>query len=252
MPSDHSKPELVIGMVGAVGTDLNAAGEAVTAALAPYGYRTEPIKVSSLMPAVKGGDYLRDLAPEDKRTVAYMDAGDEIRRQTERNDAMAALAIGRIDAYRSEQLNGHPASSTAFLLDSLKHPEEIDLLRSVYRDRFTLISVHSPTDLRRKSVLEKIAVSHGVPEHPERFEEIATEIMRRDEHDDEHGFGQNVREAFVKGDVYVSTDPPEDLPGEIGRYFRLFFGDPFVTPSRDEYAMFQAHTAALRSADLSR
>ncbi|MBN9621686.1 MAG: hypothetical protein J0H06_01855, partial [Actinobacteria bacterium] len=221
-------------------------------ALAPYGYRTERIKISSLMPAVKGGACLLGLTPEDTRIIGYMDAGDEIRRQTQRNDAMAALAIGKIDAFRSEQRDGRPAENTAFLLDSLKHPAEIDLLRSVYRDRFALISVHSPTDIRRKAVREKIAASHGEPQHAKRFEEVAEKIMRRDEHDDDHGFGQNVREAFVKGDVYVSTDPPGELPQKIDRYFHLFFGDPFVTPEPDEYAMFQAHTAALRSADLSR
>jgi deoxycytidylate deaminase len=252
VPPTIAKPELVIGLVGAVGTDLTAAGEAVKAALAPYDYRTETIKISALMPEVKGGAYLRDLSPEDERVVAYMDAGDEIRRQTERNDAMAALAIGKIDAFRAEELDDHPASNTAFLLDSLKHPAEIDMLRSVYRDRFTLISVHSPTDVRRRALLQKVAASHGVPEHPERFDSVATEVMRRDEHDDDHGFGQNVREAFVKGDVYVSTHPSGELPKETGRYLRLFFGDPFVTPNPDEYAMFQAHTAALRSADLSR
>lgn len=32
----------------------------------------------------------------------------------------------------------------------------------------------------------------------------------------------------------------------------LIFGCPFTTPTKDEYAMFQAFTAALRSADLSR
>jgi cytidine deaminase len=76
--------------------------------------------------------------------------------------------------------------------------------------------------------------------------------MDRDEHDDEHGFGQNVREAFVQGHFYASTHPEGELAAGIARYFRLFFGDPFVTPTRDEYVMFQTHTAALRSADLSR
>jgi deoxycytidylate deaminase len=76
--------------------------------------------------------------------------------------------------------------------------------------------------------------------------------MKRDEHDDDHEFGQNVREAFIEGDIYVSTRPQEDLERGIARYFRLFFGDPYLTPTRDEYAMFQTHAAALRSADLGR
>jgi deoxycytidylate deaminase len=253
VPPAASKPELVIGLVGAVGTDLTAARDAVIAALAPYRYRHENIKISGLMPAVKGGDYLRDLSPEDKRIVAYMDAGDEIRNQSERNDAMAALAVGQIADFREEHSDEQGAiPNTAYILDSLKHPKEVESLRSVYRDRFTLISVHSPTEARRDALQSKIAASHDEALHPERYAAVAAEIMDRDEHDDDHGFGQNVREAFVSGDVYVSTDKDSELKAQIERYFRLFFGDPFSTPTKDEYAMFQTHTAALRSSDLSR
>jgi cytidine deaminase len=54
------------------------------------------------------------------------------------------------------------------------------------------------------------------------------------------------------GDVYVSTHPHKELKDGIERFLCLFFGDPFLTPSQDEYAMFQTHAAALRSSDLSR
>ena len=50
--------------------------------------------------------------------------------------------------------------------------------------------------------------------------------MARDEHDDEHKFGQNVREAFTQGDVYVPTKPAAELKTGVARYLRLFFGDP--------------------------
>lgn len=241
-----------MGLVGAAGTNLRAASDAVKAALAPYGYRAAPIRVSALMPEVRGGSYLEALKHEDERITGYMDAGDQIRHQSGRNDAMAALAAGRIADYRAENYDDAPAANTAFILDSLKHPAEVESMRSIYRDRFVLISVHSPTEVRRQVLAKKIATSRGTPEIPEEYSKTAREIMARDEHDDEHGFGQNVREAFVLGDVYVSTHPEVGLGPDINRFFRLFFGDPYCTPTRDEYAMFQTHTAALRSADLSR
>lgn len=154
--------------------------------------------------------------------------------------------------HRGRKFEGAPAINTAFVLNSLKHPAEIETMRRVYRDRFILISAHSTTDARREALKQRIAVSHGRPERPEDYSEPAMRIMKRDEHDDEHGFGQNVREAFVMGHSYVSTASPETAKAEIARYFRLFFGHPFETPTRDEYAMFQTHTAALRSSDLSR
>lgn len=245
-----TKPELIIGLIGAAGTDLTTASDAVGAALAPYGYAIVPIRVSQLMQAVKGGGSLREIPFEDQRIQAYMDAGDEIRRQAGRNDAVIGLVISGVTEYRTEKMDGAPATNTAFVLNSLKHPAEIETLRQIYRDRFIAISVHASTDSRKEALKQKIAASHERPEQLEDYKEPAEEIMRRDEHDDDRGFGQNVREAFVLGHIYVSTN--DDVKAGITRYFRLFFGYPFETPTREEHAMFQSHTAALRSADLSR
>jgi len=202
------------------------------------------------MGEVKGGDSLAAIPFEDERIQKHMDAGDEIRNQAGRNDAVVGLAISGMDEYRNEKFAGAPAQNTAFILNSLKHPAEIETMRRIYRDRFIAISVHASTDSRREALKQKIAASHERPERAEDFREQTEAIMKRDEHDDERGFGQNVREAFIQGHIYVSTD--EDAKAGIGRYFRLFFGHPFETPTREEYAMFQSHTAALRSADLSR
>jgi deoxycytidylate deaminase len=204
------------------------------------------------MQEVAGGSFLRGLTKEDDRIWQHMDAGDAIRHQTRRNDAIAGLALGYISEYREEHFGAAPALATAFILDSLKHPAEIESLRQIYRDRLIVISVHSPTEARLKALTKKIAGSYGKPERAKKFEVAAKRIMRRDEHDDDREFGQNVREAFTAGDVYVSTHPEPELEGGVARFLRLFFGDPFLTPSRDEYAMFQTHAAALRSADLSR
>jgi deoxycytidylate deaminase len=249
--SATSKPEIVVGLVGAAGTDLRAATDAVNSALAPYDYSVVPIRLSVLMQAVKGGEFLSGIEREDERVWYHMDAGDEIRHQARRNDAVAGLAVGRISEHR-DGLGETPAARTVYLLDSLKHPAEVETLRRIYRDRFVLISVHSPTEARLTALKQRIATSHGTPQRQDRFTEAAENIMRRDEHDDAHGFGQNVREAFIKGDVYVSTHPATEAKQGVARYLRLFFGDPFLTPTPDEYAMFQTHAAALRSADLSR
>ncbi len=210
------------------------------------------MRLSKLMGAVKGGEHLSGIELEEDRVWRHMDAGDEIRRQLQRNDAVAALGIVYMFDYREKHHGGAPASATAFVFDSLKHPDEVATMRRVYRDRFTLISVHSPTEQRLEALKARIAKSHQVPEKAVEFLPEASKLMARDEHDDEHTFGQNVREAFTQGDVYVANRPASDLGAGVSRYLRLFFGDPFLTPTRDEYAMFQAHTAALRSADLSR
>jgi cytidine deaminase len=42
------------------------------------------------------------------------------------------------------------------------------------------------------------------------------------------------------------------LTRSLSRFVQLLFGHPFETPTRDEFAMFHAYAAALRSADLER
>lgn len=243
----------MIGLAGATGTDLRAAVTAVRAVLTAYGYTTIAIRLSQLMRSgVKGGGSLDAIDLEDKRVWSHMDAGDQIREQAAQNDAVAGLGIGFISETRRKKHSGAPAVNTAFVLDSLKHPEEVATLRKIYRNRFILISVHAPTQARLEALKRRIATSRGAPERPNDFTELARHLMERDEHDEEKESGQNVRDTFTEGDVYVSTSPANDLSEGIERFLKLFFGNPFLTPSRDEYAMFQTHAAALRSADLSR
>jgi deoxycytidylate deaminase len=247
-----AKPELVIGLVGPVGGDLASASKEIGKALAPYGYTVKEVRLSSLLVEVRGGEHLgRDEMPEDTRIERYMDAGDELRRQAG-TDVVATLGMGYIYDYRRRKTSADSAEKVAFVLNSLKHPDEVETLRKTYGQRFILISVHTPTKERLASLAKRIAKSRGKPQSAKRFEVAATRLMERDERDETTDCGQNVRETFTLGDVYVSTSPATEMASGIGRYMALFFGHPFLTPTRAEYAMFQAHAAALRSADLSR
>lgn len=181
-----------------------------------------------------------------------MDAGDSIREQSGANDAVAGLAVGAISEIRNTDHEGGSATATAFILNSLKHPDEVDALRSIYRNRFVLISVHSPEVIRVRALAVKIATSHGSPEDADAYEDAADAIVERDRGDSQELFGQQVAGAFVEADVFVSEQPAGDVLRGIERFFRLFFSNPFETPTRDEYGMFLAHSAAFRSADLSR
>ncbi|MEN8474126.1 hypothetical protein ABFV89_16230, partial [Brucella abortus] len=53
-------------------------------------------------------------------------------------------------------------------------------------------------------------------------------------------------------DVVINTVSHAANSNDLERFFRALFGDNSVTPTRDEYAMDLANTAAQRSSDLSR
>jgi deoxycytidylate deaminase len=54
-------------------------------------------------------------------------------------------------------------------------------------------------------------------------------------------------------DFFVRISQSQDqLRCDVTRMVELWFGNPYVTPTFDEHAMFMAYGAALRSADMSR
>jgi hypothetical protein len=46
------------------------------------------------------------------------------------------------------------------VVDSLKTPEEVDLLRTIYGDRFLAIAAYTPLETRRSRLANLIADSH--------------------------------------------------------------------------------------------
>ena len=137
------RPNLVFALVGAAGTDLGAIKTQLKAQLASFEYKFQEIKLSQHIAGLckvetKG-------LPEDERITALMDGGDTIRSMTGKGDGVAYLAIAAIRRLRSlmEEKAGQSPAGIAFVIDSLKNPEEIKTLRRVYGENFYVISVYS-------------------------------------------------------------------------------------------------------------
>ena len=64
--------------------------------------------------------------------------------------------------------------------------------------------------------------------------------------------GQRIADVFHLGDVFVDGIDPTKANDTIQRFIKAFFGDTKASPNKDEYGLYIAATAALRSADLSR
>ena len=119
---------------------------------------------------------------------------------------------------------------------SLKRPEEAATLRQIYHPGFYLISVFASENERLKYLTERKGME------PER----AKNIVEKDQREQDDEYGQRTRDTFHRADVFVEG------PNELKRFLNLIFGEPFTTPNRDEYAMFMAASASLRSAQYGR
>lgn len=249
------KPELFFGLVGAVGCNLQLVQERLEQELRRVKYNPTPIRLSQAiadcglypgLPGLKGG-------PEDIRIDESMNAGDAFRKVASNGGAVAILGLMQVKDVR-RQKTGDPdgmIGSNAYIFNSLKHPEEVQLLRSTYRNHFFVISAYAPKHQRKVDLCRYIAKSRKSL-NPEDFVSQAEFLIGKDEKEQDNDLGQNVRDSFPLADFFVDLSDGKDVNAQLARFIDLLFKSPFITPTRDEYGIFHAHATALRSADLSR
>jgi deoxycytidylate deaminase len=247
-------PELFIAMVASTGTNDDEVFRQLEAGLKRFGYDCEPVRLSALL-----RQFFPDLpmSPVDEYIETHQTAGNELRSKLGRADALALAAATEVRAIREERtgLTGNeqrPLSRVAYLIRSLKTPEEVSTLRDLYGDRFVVFSAYTARDARVDHLARSIADSSTSRQSESQSRSVAERLVARDEAEESDPFGQNVRGAFPLADFFVDARSVSALSSSIERCLDVFFGDPFRTPSRDEISMFHAHAAGLRSAELGR
>ena len=175
-----------------------------------------------------------------------MNRGDELRSKIQGN-AVAILAVNQIQESR-ENKTGYierPHHNHAYILKSLKHVEEVKVLRKIYGNSFLLISSNISKEKRIRLLETKL-------KSMEKSSHYAEKLINRDDHDEKKKLGQAVRETFPESDVFIDATKREDIQIQIDRFIDLIFGYSFHTPRKEEYGMFHAYASSLRSASLSR
>jgi deoxycytidylate deaminase len=255
---DPGETELFIALVAAVGTDVGLVGDQIATQLAGYSYTSQILRLS---------DYLAEQAsptfrgqPFDEELWDAMTAGDELRNSWERGDALGLHAISDIVATRYEaagrELDDDDDSLPdnlvrhAFILRSLKTPDELETLRAVYGPRLIVIAAYSPTDKRLQHLAERIEDSRRSAAR-ETWVHQPEELIARDEKEETER-GQDVSGTFHRADFFVRGWSREVIRHDVERTLEILFGSPFRTPTRDEHAQFMAAGAALRSAEFGR
>jgi hypothetical protein len=118
----------------------------------------------------------------------------------------------------------------------------------VYGDGFVLVAAYSQHDRRRDYLARRIAETRNDFPSEKHLAE-AEALIQRDQEEPGISHGQNVRGLFHRADVFVDTTEQDSLRESLNRFVELLFGNTFHTPTRDEYGMFHAQAAALRSAE---
>lgn len=231
LTSGLQESELVIGIVNAVGTESKRVLDPLSDRLKGFGYTVQEIRVSSLLPTPEA-EY-----KEYYRIKHYMQKGDELRNSSKNNAILATGASAKIKEIRA----GEPQKSV-YIINSLKHPDEVEFLRKVYGNGFYLFGIHADEKRRYSFLVEDKSLT----------QEEASELIRIDE-DENIPHGQRTRDTFHLSDFFISLGKNDDqVKNTIQRFLELIFSNPFRNPTFDEFAMFMAFNSSIRSSDLSR
>jgi deoxycytidylate deaminase len=250
--------ELFFGLVSPSGSRVELVIDSLRKHLASVGYETEEIHISQLIDQTTGSRAKE--MPFDERVDWLMTKGTELR-QDNTPDVCARMAIAAVRRIRRGRNEGNPQhqrpesvdlKNVAYIFRSLKTSEEVETLRVIYGQAFNLISIYSSEDDRRENLAKRISNSKNDTDY-RLYESTAQELIYRDSEENIES-GQDVKNTFPLADLFVALDnnEPTALDRSIERFVRLLFGDPFITPTKDEYGMFMAKAVAMRSADLGR
>jgi len=256
-------PELVIGLVGPIGVDMDAVIGNLERALAAVHYHTETIHLTKVME-----DLLPRYAPDktsyQSRYLSLIKHADDLRKQVDNQAALACIAVSEIIRIRqnknqttepapeAKKARSSPALGTAYIVRQFKREEEITLLRQVYGRKFIQVSVYLDKEERKKQLVKKIKdFGTGIIDD-DKAEKDAIDLIAIDNNEVGNDFGQRVSDVFHLGDVFVRGEATKDAAAIVDRFIQALFGHNGLSPTRAEYGMYAAAGAALRSLDLSR
>lgn len=267
---DRAANEIVFAVVGHVGSGTSEIANTLKGLLeGPLeggSFDVEILKARDVIQAwaESAGKPLPKTARDDLATTrALQDLGDEMRSGGDYAVVAQAL-IQRVRLARAAKVGienpgddpVHPdGKRRAYILDSIRHPAEVDLLRRIYQDAFVLVGVVCETKVRRDRIVEKYSNAGAAD---------ADKFMSRDAKAIEK-HGQRVSDAFHLADFFVenTTDryldpgshepnPDWDINEKLSRLVKLITHSEVVRPTMAETAMHHAYGAAMRSACLSR
>ncbi|MBP8019392.1 MAG: deoxycytidylate deaminase [Hylemonella sp.] len=247
LSSTHTE-QLVIALCGPIGSPLHEVATKLKEMLKqPFGYiECDVIRLSQ---------FIQDHADASNRAVAEIGAqrvrdlislGNEMRNGYG-HSVLAELAVNQIRVDR--QLHGKDEDGGQYvtrrkchIIDSIKNQEELDLLRTVYRESLYVVGVFAPVEHRINRLQEKGFTTPDI-----------AGLMDRDSGEELSG-GQTVGETFPQCDFFLRMDTNTDtqLRSRVERFLHLIMDTKIITPTRAETAMYAAATAAGSSACLSR
>lgn len=244
--------QLYIGITGPIGSGASLAANILKEQFVQAGYEPVLIKVSELIIQNKVKGYADEVSTEKsaKRIIELQKKGNAIRKNS--IDGIGKLICDKIVKHKKEAFgedyekvaNLHKSleKKIVYIIDSLKSPYDVQLLKEIYKNSFYLFGI-----LSLEETCKERFVAKGYD--PAEFSNIFTADAGEGE-----TWGQQVRKILQDADIFIDNNKTQrdELERKIERYISLITRRKVVTPTRHETAMHHAYVAGARSACLSR
>lgn len=274
-------PELVFGIAGPIGIKIEELCESLEESLNSVGYQSRLIKITDEISDVKSGIVKPKSSSFYEQMKFKMDHASEICRSAKdpsrlMHYALKAIKRERLDPalddlplidiepiFRPQEIfdkydkaddehKGRFKTKVAYIIRQIKRPEEIRFLKTVYGRQFVLISAYGSEDDRRRILEEKLRRSMKVSISTLDVRNQVEDLLLSDMHQGADDYGQHLRDSYHLADAFVDGIDKAKMDFGINRLVNAFFGSTEVAPTKDEFGLFVANTASLRSSDLSR
>lgn len=248
-------PELIIGIAGPIGVNIEALCESIGKALSQVKYKHYLVKLTDEMARFEPEKAVEASTDHYSQMMWKMDRANALRSHYKSPEVMASIAIQAIREIRRSKTGSVDKfqPSAAYIIRQLKLPQEVTLLRRVYGRQFILVSAYASEPQRLEAIESQLTESLDTDTSSTGISNLAGLLVARDAKEDGDGdYGQNLGETFHLADLFTHGVDKNKMVRTIERFFQAFFGRNDVSPSREEFGLYTAKSASLRSADLSR
>jgi deoxycytidylate deaminase len=245
--------EVVFGICSQIGSLKKSVIDSIEKSFKGFGYTVKKIKLREFIdPYINSDKSHPDKTLEYNEYKKKIETGNELRDKYGK-DYLANLAISRIASDKKEKfgiekpedVDKVESQRICYIIDSIKHTSELSAFRDVYQGVFYLLSIYTPYNERVKNLAEpNITINE------------AKELIEIDQFEDlPKDNGQQVRKVFVDADFFIRVEKETnktEVQKKIERYVNLIFEYGIETPTIKERAMYEAKSASVNSACLSR